>query len=657
MKATVVIPVYNYEKVLPRAVGSVMSQTYDNWEVIIVNDGSVDSSGSVADELASRDARVKVIHQDNAGLSAALNTGFGAGSGDAFCILSADDALASTHLADTTRAMINAGADIISSDMLVSNNHRVRCKPGSVEALKAGNCHHYAALFKRKWFDLTGGFKTTMNPSWEDYEFWLNCAELGASWYHVNKLLFHYFPTSIGRDASAQGKDTLLEGKLHGYHQDAFGRGAGVVAVVIPTYNHEKYIRSAVESALAQTYPHVQVVVVVDGSQQKEGATVEDLGCVVLYHDKNRGLSAARNTGLSYALSTWGSQYFTCLDADDEMAPEFVEQTMAAKVPKTYVYTDVKFSGDAWHVMEMEEFDCNTLPKKHQHPCTFLADMEMWTTMVARRGYGYDEGEELRVGYEDHEFAMMAVEVGWCGLHLPEPLFNYRQHQNGSMRTRANAEKGVLSAYIYDKHPWAKSRKGVTNMCKGCGSGGRYTRGAAVVKVASVGIVPLDSPLMVTYEGTATGSLTKQGSDGRVYRPSASNRVFFINAKDAHLFANGPYKIQEVPQEGQQVTEEALDAEIAADKIQKAIIERVVTAQVHEHTAQRVVRATAVAEPDDLTVLPGVGTKRADKLVEAGYTTYKDVAAVQSEVLRKLLGKMADVEEIQAHARLLARTS
>jgi glycosyltransferase involved in cell wall biosynthesis/predicted flap endonuclease-1-like 5' DNA nuclease len=657
MKVTVVIPVYNYEEVLTRAAASVIGQTYDNWEAIIVNDGSTDGSGIVADDIASWDHRVRVIHQDNAGLSGALNTGFSAGTGDAFCILSADDALAHDHLASTVKAMQSTGADIISSDMLVNNSHRVLCKPGSLEALKRGNCHHYAALFKRKWFDLTGGFKLTMNPSWEDYEFWLHCAKRGAAWYHVNKMLFLYYPTPSGRDASAQGQDTLLKGKMHGYHQDVFGKGAGVVVFIIPTYNHEEYVRLAVESARAQTYPHVEVVVIVDGSEQKEAAAVKGLDCVVLEHDRNRGLSAARNTGLVHAMDRWQPQYFVCLDADDEVEPGFVERTMAAKRDKTYVYTDILFSGDAWHVKELHPFKCVDLPKRHQHPCTFLADTGMWSTIVSRRGYGYDEGDELRVGYEDHDFALAAVEAGWCGLHLPEPLFKYRQHQNGSMRTRANAEKPRLSKYIYSRHPWANSRKGAADMCKGCGGGGRYTRGAAVVKVAAVGTVPLDAPLMVTYTGNQAGSLTKQGSGGQVYKPSATNRVFFIAAVDAHLFAGGPYTIQEVPREGQAVTEEAHQADVEATRVKEAVAQRVVRAQVHTYRAEETMVSAEAAEPDDLTTLPAIGKGRADKLIDAGISTYADVAEEQPAVLARILGRGVDVEEVQAHARLLARSS
>lgn len=88
---SVVLPVYNCEKYLEESILSVLSQTYTNLELIIVDDGSEDESGKIADSFLARDERVSVIHQKNMKLPAALNNGFAAAKGEFLTWTSADN--------------------------------------------------------------------------------------------------------------------------------------------------------------------------------------------------------------------------------------------------------------------------------------------------------------------------------------------------------------------------------------------------------------------------------------------------------------------------------------------------------------------------------------------------------------------------------------
>jgi glycosyltransferase involved in cell wall biosynthesis/predicted flap endonuclease-1-like 5' DNA nuclease len=655
---SVIVPLYNYGNVLRRAVQSVFAQTHQDFEVIVVDDGSTDGSGAVADALtAEYGPKLRVIHQENQGLSAALNAGLRVANGSEFVILSADDELVSRHLGTTLQEMQRTGADIVSSHM-IAGKRVVACVPGSLERLKRSNCHHYAALVRIEWFKRAGGFKTTMNPSWEDYEFWLHCAKLGAKWAHVDAPLFNYHPTTAGRDAQSQGKDRLLRGKLEGYHQDVFGKGRGVVAVIIPLYEQEEYVEHAVKSVTAQVYPHVVPVVVSDASPKTSRAVtkrLKNLGCDVLTHDKNRGLAATRNTGISYAYNKYHMQYFVCLDADDGLKPEFVEEAMAAMLPYTYVYPDVQFIGDAWHTYDLKAFNCKELATTHQHPCAFLAETRMWLDILNKRGYGYDEGDTLRTGYEDWEFALACVEEGWCGKHLAKKLFEYYFHKNGSMRTRAqkqNKKDGVLKDYIARTHPWTETLEGREMACSTCGGGaGKFTGVKVTGRTVQAG-----EPLKVTYTGSANGALTRTGLSGTIYRPSASNRVIFIDARDAHLFTGGPFRIEDVPKNVDQVVAD-IAAATAEKNILKTVADRVAFAEVAQQMEQRFQADTA--RKDDLTMLPGVGAKRVKMLVEAGLSRYEDIAKATDAELDKILstksGVNVDVKEIRAHARLLAQ--
>ena len=88
---SVIVPVYNVEKYLRECIESVLAQTHQNWEMILVDDGSEDSSGEICDEYAKKDNRILVIHQENQGLSGARNTGFENAKGEYVYFLDSDD--------------------------------------------------------------------------------------------------------------------------------------------------------------------------------------------------------------------------------------------------------------------------------------------------------------------------------------------------------------------------------------------------------------------------------------------------------------------------------------------------------------------------------------------------------------------------------------
>lgn len=113
---SVIVPVYNTEKYLPRCIDSILAQTFTDFELILVDDGSTDNSGAICDEYAAKDSRIYVIHQENQGVSAARNAGIDwvFANSDSKCIgfVDSDDWVHSRFLELMVRGMTRFGVSI-----------------------------------------------------------------------------------------------------------------------------------------------------------------------------------------------------------------------------------------------------------------------------------------------------------------------------------------------------------------------------------------------------------------------------------------------------------------------------------------------------------------------------------------------------------------
>lgn len=97
-KVSVIVPVYNVEKYLRRCLDSIINQTYQNLEIILVDDGSPDNCGSICDEYAQRDERIQVIHKENGGLSSARNAALDIATGNFITFIDSDDWVAEAFI-------------------------------------------------------------------------------------------------------------------------------------------------------------------------------------------------------------------------------------------------------------------------------------------------------------------------------------------------------------------------------------------------------------------------------------------------------------------------------------------------------------------------------------------------------------------------------
>lgn len=121
---SIIVPVYNAEKYLRRCIDSILAQTLENFELILVDDGSSDNSGHICDEYVEKDTRIHVIHKQNAGVSSARNTGIAASCGEFIGFVDADDEVMSEMFYDMVNIAKNNKADVVMCDPWIIAGNR-----------------------------------------------------------------------------------------------------------------------------------------------------------------------------------------------------------------------------------------------------------------------------------------------------------------------------------------------------------------------------------------------------------------------------------------------------------------------------------------------------------------------------------------------------
>ncbi len=120
---SVIIPVYKVEKYLRRCLDSLIAQTFTDWQAICIDDGSPDRSPAILDEYAARDARIRVIHRENAGVSSARNLGIQNADGEYIHFLDADDWIDPEYYQAMVTIALDSGADMVVSGFVSDNKY------------------------------------------------------------------------------------------------------------------------------------------------------------------------------------------------------------------------------------------------------------------------------------------------------------------------------------------------------------------------------------------------------------------------------------------------------------------------------------------------------------------------------------------------------
>lgn len=128
MKFSIIVPVYNVENELKRCIQSLQNQSYQNYEVILVDDGSTDGSGKLCDKFGKEDSKIIVVHKENGGLSSARNKGMEYANGEYLIFLDSDDYIEADYCDVISRIVKKTNADIVAVEMLFERNGKIEEK-------------------------------------------------------------------------------------------------------------------------------------------------------------------------------------------------------------------------------------------------------------------------------------------------------------------------------------------------------------------------------------------------------------------------------------------------------------------------------------------------------------------------------------------------
>lgn len=193
-KVSIVIPCYNSGLMLLDAIKSSAGQSYRDFEIVVVNDGS-DDALTLQLMAGLSNSGIKVIHSENVGVSAARNLGIRAAAGELILPLDADDQLSENFL-ELTVPVMEGGSDVgvvFGQVQLFGEICGRWLQPDfSVQRMLLENMLVVSALFRKDDYLKIGGYRLNMVYGWEDWDFWLSMVELERSFKKVPQAVFYY---------------------------------------------------------------------------------------------------------------------------------------------------------------------------------------------------------------------------------------------------------------------------------------------------------------------------------------------------------------------------------------------------------------------------------------------------------------------------------
>lgn len=488
---SVIIPCYNQSCYLEEAVESVKRQTFRDWEVVIVNDGSPDDTEVVAERIAdsSEGSDIRIMSLSNHGISMARNAGIEEARGAYILCLDADDRIASTFLELTLGQLErDRGIGIVYTDLqqFGEGTEFIQAAEFDPNRLPTGNQLNYCSLYRREIWEDVGGYNPNMDHGHEDWNFWVGCVEHGYVAKRIPSALFEYRIKKISRSTGANHHDRELRARIVLNHPSLYTKkcviragevlvsksaqrhipGAPKVSVIIPTCRRPFRLIEALRSVAQQSLQDFEVLVVSDGGCDVRFVTEQfsDSLCIRLFeHAENKGPSAARNTGLRFARG----KYVVYLDDDDIFYENHLETLVDCleSTGETIAYTDAncarevlvngKYEVESKEVLYSNDWDNDLILARNLVPVLCVMHE---VDCVTKSGF-FDE--RLRT-HEDWDF-WIRLSRDFNFQHLKEVTCEFRQRLDATSLTGGSQADFLRTAeIIMDRYRrYAKGKRAV----------------------------------------------------------------------------------------------------------------------------------------------------------------------------------------------------
>lgn len=664
---SVIIPSYNYARLLPRVVGSCLDQTHKPSEIIIVDDGSTDNTREVASELSSKNSVVKYIYQPNSGVANARNNGVENSTGDFIMCIDADDMIEPQFIEACYQALHNdrrigiayTGLRWVKPD----GTSGMSQWPGEFnydDQLQRKNQIPTCALMRREIWERLGGQRQRYAPlgaGSEDANFWLRAGSIGYdakkvtdaglfiySWgsgyvsgnkeySEVDWMGMHPWTRDGNHPFASLAKADFYSHKVHQYDSP-------IVSVIIPVgKGHEKDIINALDSLESQTFRDWEAIVVWDSPNEIPKVVKSAFPFARFYHTPSpmSGPGVGRNIGVKQSTA----KFVLFLDADDSLFPEALDAMLdvykdgnSAIIYSDYVsksYWDEDRLGElGGRILDYNkktkevvysnyafDYDCSKAQIQPQptpyHWC-------LVTCLIPRPWHneigGFDESMK---SFEDVDYHWRMAFAGKCYQRISEPLVVYR-FDRGTRRVSAsfetNREVGEkLLVYMQEKYRSIKKMP-----CPGgCGKSTAMPKSDQTYNTRVMQSTPVSGREMNDSDYVEVTYVSDNRGDAPIY--GTATRKFYGYRVPGEKFLMHKADVEQLPDKYVINAKQIIGVEEAKEELQSPTL--------ISQTAQ----SMPVQSMFDLRTVPGVTSSIESQLKQNGYTTLEKLKTITEEEL------------------------